>query len=334
MEVGKLRNDCLQSAVIDAIKPIREDVLIRPSVGEDCGAIAFGDFACVLTTDPITGSGAHLGKLAVDVCVNDIASSGATPVGILLTLLCPVGTTTTEINGILTQANAVANSMNIEILGGHTEITSAVNKIVVSATAIGKIDKKMLIRTGGGKPEDLIYVTKSSGIEGTAIIATDKAIALKSVLSICEIEEAQNLIHQTSVLKEGIIGGRIGASAMHDATEGGVIGAIHEVCEASGTGCSVSLSKFRILPVTEKICKHFNIEPLKLISSGAMVIVIAPSRASELERQLQTEGVDFACVGRLTEALDKVLIDDSDPRDVKELTIDMPESDELYKVVG
>ena len=111
MEVGKLKNEVLGEIVLSEIHRIREDVLIRPGIGEDCAAIAFGDYACVLTTDPITGSGSQLGKLAVHVCLNDIASSGAEPVGLMLTLLCPENTTKDEIQAILKEANQTAKEL-------------------------------------------------------------------------------------------------------------------------------------------------------------------------------------------------------------------------------
>lgn len=333
MEIGKLKNETLGEIVLSEIKSIREDILIRPNVGEDCAAIAFGDLACVLTTDPITGSGSQLGHLAVHVCLNDIASSGAEAVGILLTLLCPEGTSEESIQDVLREANRSANAMGAEIVGGHTEITSAVNRMVISATAIGKTLASNLIKTSGAGVGDLIYLTKQAATEGTAIIAHDKAHELTDILSKDELEYAKALMNEISVVKEGRIGALAGASAMHDATEGGVLGAIHELCEASGKGCIIERDAIKILPITQKIGLHFNIDPYKLIASGTMVITISKEKSVELERLLSASHIEYACVGIITGEGQKVMkVIQSEGATLYEPIL-APESDELYKVV-
>ena len=334
MEVGKLKNEVLSEIVLSELKKVRDDILIRPGVGEDCAAIAFGDLACVLTTDPITGSGSNLGRLAVHVCLNDIASSGAEPVGILLTLLCPEHTTQVEIQGILREANETANAMGIEIVGGHTEITTAVNRTIVSATAIGKTSIKALVKTSGAKPGDLIYITKQIATEGTAIIAHDKESDLSGYLTLDEATFAKSLIDSISVVPEGKIAACAGASAMHDATEGGILGAIHELCEASDTGCRIDYEKIRIHPVTQKICDFYKINPLKLISSGSMVICISIDAALNIERDLKTANISFACIGTITKGPDKIICFEASEADGRCEMIESPEADELYKVIG
>lgn len=328
MEVGKLKNEMLDKWIIKELRGIREDVLIRPGIGEDCAAIAFGDTACVLTTDPITGSGSHLGKLAVHVCLNDIASSGAEAAALLMTLLCPEGTSKEEIHQIMVEANAEANQLGIEIIGGHTEITSAVNRTIVSATAIGKIPVQNLITTAGAHAGDLIYMTKQIATEGTAIIASDCEAELSKVLTQDELEAAKALIHQISVVPEGRIGGRIGVSAMHDATEGGVLGAIHELCVASGKGCVLTKERFPVHDATLKIAAYYNIDPMKLIASGSMIMAVHPDRAASLESALSVAGIAFSMVGEVTEACEHWLVEGQ-----QRMLFHSPEADELYKVI-
>lgn len=328
MEVGKLKNEMLDKWVIKELRGIREDVLIRPGIGEDCAAIAFGDTACVLTTDPITGSGSHLGKLAVHVCLNDIASSGAEAAALLMTLLCPEGTTKEEIHQIMVEANAEANQLGIEIIGGHTEITSAVNRTIVSATAIGKTPVHQLITTAGAKTGDLIYMTKQIATEGTAIIATDCEEELSAVLTSEELDAAKALIHQISVVPEGRIGGKIGVSAMHDATEGGVLGAIHELSVASGKGCVLYKDRFPVHGVTRKIADYYKIDPMKLIASGSMIIAVSPGCAADLESALSEAGIGYSNVGEITEACEHWLVDGQ-----HRMRFHSPEADELYKVI-
>lgn len=332
MKVGKLSNDVLSESVLSEIRAIRKDVLIRPGVGEDCAAVELGGEVCVLTTDPITGSGSNLGKLAVHVCLNDIASSGAEAVGILLTLLCPVGTQTDEISNILKEANEAANALGAEILGGHTEITAAVNKIIVSATAIGKTTREQLVKTAGAGAGDFIYLTKQVATEGTAILAHDCEEQLKAVLTEEEIQTAKGMMDEISVVIEGQIGGKVGVSAMHDATEGGVLGAIHELCEASQKGCILHKSQMVIHPITEKICRYYGIDPLKLISSGTMVITVSPTLSNTLEAALNNRHIAYSKVGLITEIQDKVMIIDENT--LESIHVSSPDADELYKILG
>jgi len=319
MEVGKLKNEVLGEIVLSEIHTVRDDILIRPNVGEDCTAVAFGDLACVLTTDPITGTDKNLGQLAVNICLNDIASSGAEAVGIMLTLLCPEATTQETIGQILREANETANQYDVEIIGG--------------ATALGKTPIDRLIKTSGAETGDYIYLTKTAGLEGTAIIVNELEDELSGVLTKAEIQEAKDLIKQISVVNEGKIGMRTGATAMHDATEGGVLGAIHELCEASGKGCKVKADKITIHPVTERLCEYYNINPLKLISSGTMVMCIPQALACDLEKALIDSRIAYSRVGIITEERDKKLImGDASVEEIFDY-IDSPEADELYKVL-
>ncbi len=160
METGKLSSENLQEMIIDQIKPIHSDILIRPGVGEDCSAVAFGDFACVLSTDPITGAASEIGRLAVHINCNDIASAGVKPMALMLTILVPPSTTQDELNMIMKQATEEASKLGVDIIGGHTEITTAVTRPLVSATALGKQLKDKIVTSSGAEIGDTVIMTK------------------------------------------------------------------------------------------------------------------------------------------------------------------------------
>ena len=242
-------------------------MLVRPEVGEDCAVVDFGEYACVLSTDPITGAVNEVGRLAVHISCNDIASSGVEPLGLMFTLLAPEGTTEEDINAIMKQAGEAAAALHVEIIGGHTEITSAVNKIVISTTAIGRKQKNGVISSSGAAVGDSVVLTKTAGLEGTAILAHDWEERLKKHLGSEIVENAKKMMSDISVVPEGIIAGEIGATSMHDVTEGGLLGAVWEICEASGVGVRIESEKIKIPLETQKICAFFNIDPLKLIST-------------------------------------------------------------------
>ena len=329
MQPGNIQNDVLNKLILSKINIKRDDVLLRPNIGEDCTAIEFGDLACVLSTDPITGAAKDVGRLAVHISCNDIASSGVQPIGILVTLLCPVDTTEKDVEQIMEQICSTASDLNVEIIGGHTEITRAVNKIVVSTTVVGKAPKESIITSGGAKPGDSVIMTKTAGLEGTAIIANDFEERLIEFFDESFINEAKNFINNISVVKEGLLAGSFGVSSMHDITEGGVLGAAWEISEASGVGISINKADIPIDPITIDICRVLEIDPLKLISSGCMIITC--SEGARLVRLLEENGIRATIIGTIT--ADKTCKKLISQKEGLTIEIVQPEADELFKIV-
>lgn len=329
MKTGKLDSKLLEEMVFRHFKFKRPEVITGPGIGEDCALVDFGRYECVLSTDPITGAVADIGRLAIQVSCNDIASKGIEPLGILLACMLPEGTAVEEIDEIMRQAGETAEALGVMIIGGHTEITKAVNTPVIVSTALGRAAKGASQSASNMRPGDWILITKQGGLEGTGIIASDHEFRLKDFLTENEISEAKAMLDQVSVVKEGVIAGKIGTAGMHDITEGGILGSVWEMCEISGTGAEVWADQIPLAPVTKKICAHFGIDPLRLISSGSMMIIAHPEQKDALLREIRSAGITITCIGRVTEAsLGRVLISGNDRK-----PIEAPKSDELYKVV-
>lgn len=325
MKSGKLNWDDLKGLINNNKSVKRDEVRVRNGVGEDCSVINFGEYECVISTDPITGAAENIGRLAVHVNCNDVASCGVDPMAILVTILAPEDTTFEEINDVMKQINEETSKINVEIIGGHTEITSAVNRIVVSCTVLGRCISGKAVSTAGAQIGDDIVVTKSLALEGTNIIVNDKIDKLKDVLTKEEIGEAKEYINKISVIMEGKVSGEFGVNSMHDITEGGVLGALWELADASNVGFKVYENKMPITAVTKKVCKVFNIDPLKLISSGSMIITT--KNGEELVNLLMKNGINSTIIGNITN--DKGIL-------VKELEgeviVPQPERDELFSI--
>ena len=324
MNIGKLPNSLLEKIVIDPINNHsvnRKEVLLKPSIGEDCAALNLGENICLLSTDPITGAVADIGKLAVNINTNEIASSGGEPIGLMVTALLPSSITEEEISHIITDLYKEAEKVNVAILGGHTEITDAVNKPVLSCTVVGKTNK--LIPSGGAKIGDSVIMTKYAAMEGTSIFASDKRDKLKGIDSSI-IEKAKNLGNSLSVIAEGKIGSELGANAMHDVTEGGILGACWEIADCSGVGIEVYEDKIPVLEETKIICNKLGVDYLRLISSGSMLIVC--SNGDEMLSALKKAGIVASIIGKIVEE-GKWFISNGEKTVLGE-----PTSDELYKV--
>ncbi len=170
-------------------------------------------------------------------------------------------------------------------------------------------------------------MTKSAGLEGTAILAYDHEERLKKELGSPVIEAAKKMVDQISVIPEGKIAGEIGVSSMHDVTEGGLLGALWELCEASKVGAHLYEDEIPIAPETEKICSFFQIDPLKLISSGCMLMTVEKEKEKELLEKLRERGIPAAVIGEIVES-GRYLVKDS-----RKTVVEPPERDELFKVI-
>lgn len=324
MKVGKLNWDDLKEIIDNNRSVNRSDVRIKSGVGEDCSVIEYGDYECVVSTDPITGADTLIGKLAVHINCNDIASCGVEPVGILVTILAPESTTLEDLKALMKEIDEECRTLNVEILGGHTEITNAVNKLIVSCTAIGKGKIGSAISTSGAKAGDSIVVTKNLAMEGTSIVVNDHIQSVKDILSNEEIEEAKGYIKNLSVVPEGRIAGKLKVNSMHDITEGGVLGALWELAEASNTGFKVYKEKMPLTEITQKVCNKLQLDPLRFISSGSMVITTRDGE--QLVKELKENGINAAIIGSITK--EKGLLVENGV----ETEVAPPERDELFTI--
>jgi len=327
MKIGKVPETVLKRSILKQIKHRRDEVLVGTGVGEDCSVIQLnGDEVFVMSTDPITGTTYNIGSLAVHITANDIASNGADVVGIMLTMLLPDGTKEAELKEIMKDIEGVCSKLNIEILGGHTEITSAVNQPIITVTGVGKMPRENMIKTKGAKPGQEIVMTKWAGLEGTAIIANKKEAELLTKYTRDFIDGAKNLIQYISVVPESKVGRKMGVTSMHDATEGGIFGALWEIGEASNVGIEVDLKKIPMKQETIEVCEFYDLNPYQLISSGVMLMIT--DKANALVDELRKQGIPSTVIGRITEGKNRVVINEDEIR-----FLEPPKSDELYKVV-
>ena len=227
---------------------------------------------------------------------------------------------------IMQQAEEACEASNLQILGGHTEVTRVVSQPLVSVTGVGKAKAGHLITTGGARPGMDILVTKWIGIEGTSIIAKEKKEELCSHFPRQLVETAAGLDQYLSVLPEAAVAVKSGVAAMHDVTEGGIFGALWEMAEASGVGLDIDLKKIPIRQETVEICEYFDINPYELISSGCMLMA-APD-GNGLVMALERAGIPATVIGKATEGNDRIIRNGEEKR-----FLEPPKTDQLYQVM-
>lgn len=326
MKIGKVPENVLKRAVFKQVHHRRPEVILHAGVGEDCAAAALepGE-VFVFSTDPITGAEQGMGTYAVHITANDLASAGAEPVGVLTSILLPPGTREIKLRRIMEEIEAACRELQIEVMGGHTEITDVVNKPVITVTGMGKVKQTEIVSTAGLRPGDELVMTKWAGLEGTAILATEHREDLIQKLPEELVDTAAGFIQYLSVVPDAAVAVQIGVSAMHDVTEGGIFGALWEMGEASGVGIIVNLQKIPIRQETIEVCEFYGINPYQLISSGSMLI--GCSQGNLLVERLQDAGIPAAVIGRAVEGNDRVVMHGEEKR-----FLEPAGSDEIYQV--
>ncbi len=327
LEEGKLSIEQLKELVFEYTKNFRKEVLTHPYIGQDCAVIDAKEKMISISSDPITAAKEDIGKLAVDINLNDIAASGASPFAITVTILCPIGTTDEDIKLVMKDIYENAKSKEVQIIGGHTEVTSAVNKMIVSVTALGLLSKSQFDKIPIFEAGDCIYVTKDIAMEGSHIIALEKSSELLAIINEKDKDTLAFYSNNLSVLEDASLA-RGSACIMHDITEGGVLGAVWETCEMIGFGARLDYNSMPLSETSKKICEYYKINPLRLISSGSMLIVVKSLDSKKLEKSFASSKIKLTKIGELIS--DKTVEIFQNNTYSKVLP---PKSDELYKLV-
>ena len=301
--VGKLDYRLLEKLL--NLNPIKDPrIIVGPKIGEDAAVIDFGKKYLVAKTDPITFTTHRIGWYAVNINANDIATMGATPKWFLATLLLPEGKTNAKLaTQIFRDIIKSTQKLNITLCGGHTEISYKIDRPIVIGHMLGEVEKDDLVINAHAKPGDDLLLTKGIAIEGTAIIAREKAVTIKKKFGDRFLKRAQAFIDKPglSVIADALLANKTAKiHAMHDPTEGGLATGIMELAKASGTGVVIDAEKIPCYEETERICKLFNIQPLGLIASGALLIALDPKDTKEVIAILAKNGIVCTPIGKLT----------------------------------
>jgi hydrogenase maturation factor len=304
VKLGKLTPGELQSIVFPRRGVSRPDVLVRAGIGLDCAILDLGGENAVLSSDPITGAGTDAGWLAVHVGCNDVATAGARPVGVLLTLLLSPASPLDDARTLMSDAQRAAEELGVEIVGGHSEITACVHTSVIVATAIGRVSPGQYVTPAGTCPGDALLLTKAAGLEGTAILAADRAEYLTGRVDPDLVVRGRTFVREISIVPEALAAAGAGVTAMHDVTEGGVLGALAELSLAANVGLEVDLDRVPVRLETRAICDAFDVDPLALVSSGSLLI--ATSRGDEVTAAIRKIGRDVTDIGRVCDGLSHV----------------------------
>jgi hydrogenase maturation factor len=306
--IGKLNHEYLAKILKKHVSDLEirdKRIVLGSKVGEDAAVIDMDDHYLVAKTDPITFATDEIGYYAVHVNVNDIACMGAIPKWFQSIILLPEHKTTESlINSIFKGIHDTCKELKITVIGGHTEVTSGLNRPIIIGSLLGEVEKAKLVKTSNAKESDCIILTKGIFIEGTSIIAREKEdLLVQNGLDKDFIERSKNYLFRPgiSVMKEALLANNhFKIHAMHDPTEGGLSTGIAEMAIASNLGVFVWEDKIRILPEPKKLSKMFKLDPLGTISSGSLLISISEDQSKDLVSFLRKNGIEADIIGHFT----------------------------------
>ncbi len=313
MKTGKLDIDLLKG-LLGKHTILDPRVVIGPKIGEDAAVIDLGegsDHHCVVTSDPITFTTEEIGYYGVVVNMNDLATMGATPKWFSATLLFPEESSLESIEKVFKQIHDACQRFKISFVGGHTEVTPGIGKIILSGHMIGEVKKDRLVTTSGARGGDLLLLVKGVCIEGTSIIAREResellARGIKPSL----IQKAKRFIYEPGI--DVLRAARIACDSasvhsMHDPTEGGLINGMVEVALASEKEIEVNLERVLIYEESRILCQEYGLNPLGVIASGALLLTISPSDLSTLSKAFGEVSIPIQVIGQVKKGSARVL---------------------------
>lgn len=317
LPVGKLPIDLLTELLAGA--PVNDArVRLGPGVGLDCAVIDIGPNLLVMKSDPITFATEDVGWYLVQVNANDIATTGAAPRWMMVTLMLPEGATTIgTVKTIAAQIFKACQELGISLVGGHTEITHGIDRPLVAGTIIGEVDHDRLVLPIGARPGDKLLLTKGVPIEATAILANEFPDKVSEILTPEEISIARNFLYEPgiSILEDARLATAAGkVTAMHDPTEGGLAAALWELADASHCSIYFDPSAVPVPDLSMRICRHFDLDPLSAIASGALLLTADPNDAPSIHMALEGAGISCAEIGSIEQGPVAVWIQDDPGR--------------------
>ncbi|MDE1852123.1 MAG: hypothetical protein KGI38_00030 [Thaumarchaeota archaeon] len=326
LPLGKIPIGVLESTVLGLTGARSESAVTPAKAGLDFGAVKLPGGYLVVSADPITGVSEEIGRYAVKVSANDVATSGNRPQFAESVILLPEGSTRTDLEKVARQIHDAAMESGITILGGHTEVTPGLGHPIVVVTVFSLV--KEFITSGGAQEGDTLMMTKTAGLEGTAELARGYDFSSSGVDAPL-LKRARKLIGQIDVTEEAVRAFETRqVHAMHDCTEGGVLGAVFEMSLASGVGFRLNEAAVPVAQETRKICSELSIDPLRLIGSGSLLLAVEKGAEDDVKRALRST-CRVTKIGQFVRSRREIVTKDGGVRLVKEA----PE-DELWRMIS
>ncbi len=307
--IGKLDTEAFERFIFPHLGAESSRVILGPRHGVDAAVIALDDAPAgsrkvmVVAEDPTFGMPVLLDNFGwgiVHICASDVAVMGIKPQFLSICLLLPPETEPALLDGIWRQVDEECKRLGIAIVGGHTGVYPGIAyPLNGGCTVWGFGNESELTPASAARPGDTLVVTKGPAIEATAILARQAEPQLKAKLGIQLVDAAKALFYQMTVVPDALLC-RNYVRAMHDATEGGLLGGVYEMAAASGVGVTVYEERIVTNDAVKAVCGYFEIDPLVAISEGTLVAAVPPEKVNELKAAAWQAGLPLYEIGEFT----------------------------------
>ena len=334
--IGKIDLETFSATVLGRLGAPDGSVIVPPFTGVDAGVVDLGDGkVLIVAEDPILAIPGQpleiFGWYTVHIGASDVAVMGVRPRYMTYTLLLPPETSDADLETIVDAIHEAALELGIAIVGGHTgRYPGLAAPLVGGVTVFAVADKDEYVTPRGARPGDDVILTKGPAIEAAGILATVREEHLLKIHPPELVERAKALTREMTVVKDALVAVEAGGvTSMHDATEGGVIGGLFEVANASGVGMVVDEATFIYPEEVKMVCEFFGIDPVAAIAEGALIITAKPGSSEEIIRRLHSAGIRASVVGTVTADPGERVMNRSDGRTVP---LEIPEQDPFWPV--
>lgn len=354
MKSGKVPVNVLKRSVLRQLKNKRSEIANSAGLGADCAifqpvsegrmvtCVQEGVVELQCENDLAEAEREDLSVMPMhrifQKSANNLAAAGAEPVAAELVIFLPESVEEPELKALMVEAEAAAEELNIQIIGGQTRVSSAIRQPIATVTGYGIIkDNKEDIagvdraatekqKAAGNQSlagQDII-ITKWIGLEGTADLVARNQEGLLTRYPAYLVEEAAAFDRYYSILPEAATAVKSGGCTMHDASEGGIFAGLWEMAEGAGVGLTIDMKKLPLRQETVEVCEYCNVNPYELRSGGSLIIASAEGTA--VVEALAAEGIPATIVGRFTDSNDRLILNEDEVR-----YMDRPRRDEIYK---
>jgi hydrogenase expression/formation protein HypE len=324
-ESGKIGHNAFEDIIYEKCGYLRKEVRTGPGFGIDVAIIDLpGGLSMALTSDPLSlipSLGLQESAwLSVHLMANDMATTGCSPMYAQFVLNLPANFSSPDLKTYWHHIHTYCKEINISITGGHTGFIEGQNSTVAGGgTLVTIAPKEQMLVSKNAQSSNVILATKQCAISSSAILSMSFPETVKNKLGNQVYEEGCALFYQTSSLKDALSAAGSGVrhpeiTAMHDVTEGGMLGAIYELAVASENGAIVYNDCLPIGETQKQICNLFSIDPRFTIGAGSMIIAVKNGSENEVINRLKKQQVGCTIVGELTEKEKGITIIENDEK--------------------
>jgi len=310
-EVGKASQRFMKEVIFPNLGKENPNIIFGPKTGGDISVIKINEEkVLIVCTDPLSII-PSLGMddsawLTVHLLASDFTTSGVKPMFAAFSYNLPPHMNYEDFKRYWLAINEECKKLGISIVSGHTgKYVGCDFTVVGGGVLFGITEKDKYVTSKMAEPGNLLVLTKGVAIGSSAILARSFPEKVEKELGTKTQRKLANLFKSFSTVKDALTASKLGLrtsiTAMHDCTEGGLLGAIYELCEASNTGVEIYKDKIFIDEDINLICKLFNIDPLTSLNEGGLLICVKKDKGEELVNLLKSEGINSFIIGEIKE---------------------------------